>query len=625
MEDGAEDFEGWSAEEVQLRGQLEQRLRAKPTDRQALVTLAALLATKGQSAEAAQLIEKAAFGLQSDPDAAALLRKLSGAKLALWKSLRASPQNPLYLNCDEERLQHARDAVAFAERAMTYPENLDNPAALIEHAQAKLAAGDLVGSLRDFSSVVSQHPAYPQLSAAIARAACLLAYLGDRPQAVQYLTYVLEDPPVSLGYGELEVRGLLLVNLVATGAATGDAVHKLYNVFGSCLKRATDLPEGFPTKPPEGTSLMKWAAPWRLLAERAMARCDYLAAMEFWAAFAKKDKQHKAAGLDFARPLVLAAEARYLLGDQVRALEDMEAVHAVAPGCGACTARLMEWAWDAWAPRLDAAVANALHAAAREAAATARRQRADTNGEVLRRHVARQRGRAALHQWLQGYHRHFAATTVARVARGCFARAVWRRLNLAASRLAANTKRVVYNIAKHLLRHLLVAWYQHWRTEATQRRTVATPLRVRTERRLLGIVLAAWHARARKQVAGKFAARLALKSLKDWGRRAPRGFCEQPRVFYSLPLVALASFPKHKKRHEDGIREVLEAKAIEQQILAEQSALMAEMQRAAEEEAALEAKGVASLPPIEPAEAAPVVRSSSPKSADKKKRRKKKK
>jgi len=624
MEGNADDMGGWTADEVQMRGQLEQKLRSKPTDRQVLVTLATLLATKGLSEEAAQLVEKATFGLQSDPDAASLLRKLSAAKLALWKSVRASPHHPMYLNCDEDRLQHAQDAVAFAEQAMTYPENAENPAALVELAQAKLAAGDLVESLRDFSSVVSLHPGYPQLNAAIARAACLLAYLGDRPQAVQYFTYILEDPPENLGYGELEVRALLLINMVASGAATGDAVQKLYNVFGSCLKRATDLPEDFPTKPPEGTSIMKWPAPWRLLAERALDRCDYLAAIEFYATFAKKDKQHQASGADFARPLVLAAEARYLLGDQVRALEDMEAVHALAPGYAPCNTRLMEWAWDQWAPRLDVAVADALQAAAKEKAANARYERTLANGELLKQHVTRQRGRLALNRWVQCYHRHFAATTIARVTRGRFARKVWRRLHREASHLKFNTKRVVRNIANHLLRHLLVEWHAHWRVQSKLRFEIATPLRMRTERRLLGIVFHAWLARARKQIGGKFAAKLALKSLKDWGRRAPRGFYEQPRIFYSLPLKSLASFPKHKKRHEDSIQEVLEAKAIEEKILAEHKAIMEEMEKAAKEEAVEEAKRLAALPPIEP-EVSETQLSTRPKSTEKKKRKKKKK
>ena len=134
----------------------------------------------------------------------------------------------------------------------------------------------------------------------------------------------------------------------------------------------------------------------------------------------------------------------------------------------------------------------------------------------------------------------------------------------------------------------------------------------------------AWLARARKQIGGKFAAKLALKSLKDWGRRAPKGFYEQPRIFYSLPLKSLATFPKHKKRHEDSIQEVLEAKAIEEQIMAEQKAIMEEMEKAAEEEAAEEAKRLAALPPIEP-EVFETQVSTRPKSTDKKKRKKKKK
>jgi tetratricopeptide (TPR) repeat protein len=279
-------MEEWNENEAQARQSLEQRLRQRPGDRDTMITLATLLATKLELAEAANLLMNAAVGINNDKNCASLLRKLASAKLAMWRGMRRSETNSLYINTTTERKGLAYEAVDFFEQAICHPENAQNPVVIIEGANAKLAVGNLVGALKDFSAVIANYPEYPQLNAVIYRAACLLMILGEMEQAMQYLAYVLDDPPISIGGGELEVRALLIVCSVEASKPNKDATRRMYTAMADALLRCEirkELPPGFVAIPPKDTTFPKWASPWKLLADRMLvvSVCNGLTASFF--------------------------------------------------------------------------------------------------------------------------------------------------------------------------------------------------------------------------------------------------------------------------------------------------------------------------------------------------------
>jgi tetratricopeptide (TPR) repeat protein len=233
-----------------------------------MIALASLLASKNDL-EADSLLQRAAVGISNDPECGSLVRNLSAAKLSIWRSHGHVHDNGIFINCSNERREIALDALGFASQAAAHPENSEDPWSLIEEANANMATGDLVGALRAFSQVVANYPAYPRLSAAIFHAACLLAVLGDRGQAAQYLAYVLDDPPLAIGYGELEVRALLVVCVTESERPSADAVGRLYAAMGFAWNDA-HLPPTVPKSPPDGVAFQDWVAPWRYLAECAI-------------------------------------------------------------------------------------------------------------------------------------------------------------------------------------------------------------------------------------------------------------------------------------------------------------------------------------------------------------------
>ena len=91
----------WTADEAKAKQLLEQRLRQRPGDRPTMIALASLLASKFEVGEARGLLEKAQVGILSEPDAGALLRKLSMAKVALWRSMGLTGDG--FVDCSEDR------------------------------------------------------------------------------------------------------------------------------------------------------------------------------------------------------------------------------------------------------------------------------------------------------------------------------------------------------------------------------------------------------------------------------------------------------------------------------------------------------------------------------------------
>lgn len=192
----------------------------------------------------------------------------------MWRGMRLAENSVIFINTTTERKGLAYESVDYFEQAICHPENADNPAVMIEGANAKVFVGNLVGALQDFSSVIANFPSYPKLNVVIFHASCLLMVLGEKEQAMQYLAYILDDPPLSIGGGELEVRALLIVCSVEASKPNKDSIRRMYTAMADAMLRCEirkELPAGYVATPPKGTQFPKWTAPWKMLAERMLA------------------------------------------------------------------------------------------------------------------------------------------------------------------------------------------------------------------------------------------------------------------------------------------------------------------------------------------------------------------
>lgn len=101
----------WNEGEAQARQSLEQRLRQRPGDRETMINLATLLASKRELNEASNLLMNATVGINNDKNCASLLRKLAAAKLAMWRGMRLAEFSDKFVDTTTERKGLAYEAV----------------------------------------------------------------------------------------------------------------------------------------------------------------------------------------------------------------------------------------------------------------------------------------------------------------------------------------------------------------------------------------------------------------------------------------------------------------------------------------------------------------------------------
>ena len=68
---------------------------------------------------------------------------------------------------------------------------------LWETAQVYKAAGSFDGAAAVLSRIITEHPTYEHMDRVIWTAAVILRHLEQYAQSLQYMMYVLDDPPVS--------------------------------------------------------------------------------------------------------------------------------------------------------------------------------------------------------------------------------------------------------------------------------------------------------------------------------------------------------------------------------------------------------------------------------------------
>jgi hypothetical protein len=249
----------------------------------------------------------------------------------------------------------------------------------------------------------------------------------------------------------------------------------------------------------------------------------------------------------------------------------MEAAFKVDPSHEVLRKHLLEWNPEVWSPRLDQAAADRANARAKAEILKQKHLAADELGRGLAAHAARQAQLATLGRWYRLWSLRFAATTIARTARGYLGR---RRAKARAADvlvLRASTARVCGKINGHLLRDCLRGWCRHWRRAAAERVALAAPSLARFQRALKAATVAAWHLRARRQRLGKAAALKAMRGLKRIAApgRFPRKTAAAVPHYYSAALVALASYPTFRRHHEECVARIVEEKRRMEEIMRE--------------------------------------------------------
>lgn len=529
----------WSAGESRQRQKLEQRMRERPRDNAIVIALATLLAAKNNPERAQALIDRAAVAVPNDEHCAVLLRKLAIAHIALWKADRNKPGAPEFINCSDKRRSNLDKAMVLFDQALAHPENSASPIALGEMATTRMHQGQLKPALKEFGAIIQQFPTYDKINTFIFRSAVLLRFHGSFDQALQYFEYLLDDPPTTIGYGELEV-----LMLVGVGCETANYDGKARRTFHDAEKEWKRLGH---EEPAANQDFAKWSLPFRTLADKALHRCDYCLAVLFLEELLSLE------------PTIVGyiqlGECLALMGEHNRALAAMEAAHEADPDNMHVRRSLIELAPNKWEHKLDEQAAKRQQKEKEERAVAVKQAAIGMKGQHLREQLERKRKLGVLRQWQRNWMLAFAQTHMARVWRGFVGRraaAAWKIVYLEHE---AKVKACVFKVTRHLLHHVLEKWSGEVRWRLQRREEIIAPMIARRRRNTRRRAVQGWVDLHRKERYTRSAVQKAMRGAQDTFGMTP--------VFYSAELSALAQMADAKPVHEERNRRIKAGESLE--------------------------------------------------------------
>ena len=377
------------------------------------------------------------------------------------------------------------------------------------------------------------------LNVIIFRAASVLKHLGDTEQAIQYLEYVIDMPPVSHGYGLVYVLALLfsLYDAAKYTVKARRCRSKLRSVFVKANGGDEDA------VPPDndwgdGGDFHMWPRMWEQLAQQCLERCDYCLAVEFLSEVITRAPS--------VPTYTVIAEAYWLLGEGDHAVKAAASAHELDQMDAKINQHLVEWAPAVWRPRLQQEAA-ARHDQQESVIEEKRIQaeRLEKGRQVMRRANQNAKGVIML-KWQRAYELSSAATAIQKIIRGVLARQYTIRLRALRAEHERKVKMQVRKIGWSVMTRNLHKWDARVKKLHTQRLMAAGPMIRRAQQRVLVKATALWRSEVELAIEARFQIRRAMDN------KGP---------LYSQPLRVLSEFEAARPYHEARVAAVLRGKA----------------------------------------------------------------
>jgi hypothetical protein len=218
-----------------------------------------------------------------------ILTNVVGAMYAYWKDDKYSKKGSLRLNISPERKEVLSKLTGLAESLVKRLESPTLQPMQLMIAEMKCSQGDYQGALDIYSDLITAQAADIDLTVAIFRAAAVLVAIGSKNnstansgQAIEYLDFLVDEPPSSAGYTSMHVLALLAVLYETSGDHYAVLLEKTYISLQEAYM--ADVEKG--KKPVTNhkklqeqlakKSFSRSSEVWEALAVQAVDRCDYL-------------------------------------------------------------------------------------------------------------------------------------------------------------------------------------------------------------------------------------------------------------------------------------------------------------------------------------------------------------
>ncbi len=253
-----------------------------------------------------------------------------------WQHERYSNKAILKINYSQERkdiLTEIWKLLTKLSQSVSTLEDANNSQIIsLKMAYVKECMGSNQDSLSILSDLIASHAIESiDLSYVIFKAAIVLKHLGQSKQAIEYLEFLQDDPPVQEGYTKMHVASFLILLYEQSGdkykvflpktykelvAASASEVSSDRIALASNLKKMNDIIKS----PTLNTS----SELWEILALQALEKCEYLLAVELL-------QQAVAKAPTKGKLLQLLGEVYLLLGKRELSLKWSEKAVALLP------------------------------------------------------------------------------------------------------------------------------------------------------------------------------------------------------------------------------------------------------------------------------------------------------
>lgn len=264
-----------------------------------------------------------------------------------WKCDKFVNKADLRINLSQDRMQVLNSSEEVLKAVIAKKDSEYGQLLSLKMAFAKESKGEFQPALALLSDLIAaQATNHVDLSYIIFKAAILLKHVGQPKQCIEYLEFIMDDPPVHDGYSRTHVAAFL----THTYEQSGDK----YKVF--LPKAYKDLQEAFAQDMPaasqkllrslgKGNNFSQSSELWEILALQALDRCDYVLAAEFLSeAIAKAPGKGKL--------LHVLAEVYSLLNQKEQAVACAEEAYTVMPQSSEIRNLLLQLAPKVWTEKL---------------------------------------------------------------------------------------------------------------------------------------------------------------------------------------------------------------------------------------------------------------------------------
>jgi tetratricopeptide (TPR) repeat protein len=270
--------------------QLEVKLTTDPDNLTSITQLGDLYLADNRESKATPFIKKAAKLFKDSQLSVTQGFPVYELLLKHWKMDRFVNKGSMRINITEDRKKKLRALLDLTMVIHKMRDPMHQQNACLKLAYVKECSGSFQDSLTLLSDLITTQASNGvDLSYIIFKAAVLLKHIGENKQAIEYLEYLQEDPPLEGGFNKLHIIAFLILVYEQSEEKYRVFLSKAYKDLSTSLddeegaeraqtpsKQTRKLLELVKSKTLKFSSEL-----WELLAFQALDRCEYVVAAEF--------------------------------------------------------------------------------------------------------------------------------------------------------------------------------------------------------------------------------------------------------------------------------------------------------------------------------------------------------